>query len=512
MLKKLYILITVSLCLSLSGCIENEIKIDPNSTKPEIKFAYINLLSDLNIADNLPIVAVVKAQAGLKSVVMKIQKTTETIDYKTVTSFFNNKSYSLAEKINFGTDCIAFIVSATDLLNHVVNDTLPLNIVALKAAPVIVFDPKAISFSEIIGGPMPNTKFTVTSSAGLKRIEMFMGTQSGQIQYGLPIDFINNETIYTFDQQIMYQAGNTGFMVKATDIYGQIKIETLPVQYVSTPPPTITVPSDTIYANKDEVKPISMQVGSQTGIANIKIYRREGLTDNLVSDVNYSNDLTLNILQNVTLTNATSKIRIVVTDKINKSTEKLITTIVNLQYVKNVSIGSQVFANANSIVPNVFAMFSLKDMKTYTVDYAMTSDGNSANVDFKFYVYGSAAVLRMYSIDGGTGTKSNEFLGSNGNSVVNMTVQNATKLLKLSGYSFENATAQSIANDIPAANITSNNINPFVVGDIIAFKTANTSSSGGGRIGIMKILSDTQVNSTSVTSRVITVTIKFPNN
>ena len=39
------------------------------------------------------------------------------------------------------------------------------------------------------------------------------------------------------------------------------------------------------------------------------------------------------------------------------------------------------------------------------------NESNAANVDMKFYAFGGKAVLRMYSIDGGTGTKSNEFKG-----------------------------------------------------------------------------------------------------
>lgn len=91
-----------------------------------------------------------------------------------------------------------------------------------------------------------------------------------------------------------------------------------------------------------------------------------------------------------------------------------------------------------------------------------------------------------------------------------MEVQNKTRLLAVPGFDFDNATAESISNAISASNITSNKINPFVVGDIIAFKTADTSTAGGGRIGVMKILSDTQVVSNNPTARIITVSIKLP--
>ena len=91
-----------------------------------------------------------------------------------------------------------------------------------------------------------------------------------------------------------------------------------------------------------------------------------------------------------------------------------------------------------------------------------------------------------------------------------MPIQNATRLLKLGDFDFDNATAASIERDIPLSNIVSNTINPFEVGDVLAFKTASTSTSGGDRVGIMKILDNKQVNPNNVTARVITVSIKFP--
>ena len=117
------------------------------------------------------------------------------------------------------------------------------------------------------------------------------------------------------------------------------------------------------------------------------------------------------------------------------------------------------------------------------------------------------SLLRMYSMDGAPIQRITNQVQENGYGCKRT---NQTRFLLLSGYDFDNATAASILSDIPASNIVANAINPFEVGDVIAFKTASTSSSGGGKIGIMKILSNEQVISIDVTARIITVAIKFP--
>lgn len=511
MKKKIYSLFTFFLLIGLGACSEDKEVLDASASLPQIKFAYDELSADMNVIDNLPVVAVIKSELGLKKVELRILEGAQAIDYKTISTFFNPKSYSLAEKINYKETYTGFVVEVTDKLDRTVIDTLNLNVIEVKEAPQIVFDPAEIVYDELVGGEMPMTHYSVTASAALKSLEMFLVSESGQIQYGFPIDFTNGETEYTFNEKILYQEGDKGFKVKVTDAYGQVKIETLPVKYLTPKPPTVVLKEDTIYAEKDELVKVRMQLSSQRGIAKVDIYRIEGKSENLATTVDYPDSpLNVTAIPEVTLTNATSLLKVVVTDVVNKTTEMKIVTFVNMQFVAEAAFGSHPLANGYINTPDIYALFSLKDMKSYSVSYALENAENAANVDLKFYVFGGKAVLRMYSIDGGTGTKSNEFKGADGKSVMDMEVQNSTKLLKLSGFDFENATAQSIIDDIPASNITSNQVNPFLVGDVIAFKTADTSTSGGGRIGIMKILSDEQVNPSNVTARVIKVAIKFP--
>lgn len=510
MTKKLNIAILL-LGVLLIGCNDPMEVLDPALKTPVIKFAFDSIVADLNMVDNLPIVAVVQSELGLKKVNMQIETTSGIIDYKVVTEFFNPNSYSLSEKLNFNTSYLYFIIEAIDKLDRTTIERIPLGVIEVKEAPKVTFDPDIIVYDELLGGPMPITKFSVESEAGLKNLVMYLVTETGQLQYGFPIDFSEEEKTYSFEQQINYKEGDKGFKVKVTDIYENVRIETLTVRYLTPAPPSVTFAKDTIIADKDEVKPVQVKLESLRGIKEVKIFRIEDGNENLVNTLQYAEGQTdFTITPEVKFTNETSKLKFVVTDNVDKVTEAYVTAIVNMQFVANLTVGSHVLANGLESQPGAYALISLKDMKTYSVDYALESNENASNVDMKFYVFGGSAVLRMYSIDGGTNTKSNEFLGSGGKSVMDLGVKNETKLLRLENFDFDNATAASIARDIPSSNIVSNNINPFEVGDVIAFRTAATSTSGGGRIGIMKILYNEKVIEINPTARIIKVSIKFP--
>jgi len=54
----------------------------------------------------------------------------------------------------------------------------------------------------------------------------------------------------------------------------------------------------------------------------------------------------------------------------------LITTIVNMHFIAHLEIGSQPLANGYNRYPNVYPLLSLKDFKTYPVDYAVENESN----------------------------------------------------------------------------------------------------------------------------------------
>lgn len=176
---------------------------------------------------------------------------------------------------------------------------------------------------------------------------------------------------------------------------------------------------------------------------------------------------------------------------------------------ENLVAGSQSFANiAGAETPDVFALISLKDMKTYAFDdvYGKQED----NVDMKFYIMGGAsnATIRLYSMDGAsaTATKNSEYKGSaEGITIDNFTAKNATRFLKLSGVDFDAATAEQVgAIDLSKAK---DNVNPIEANDVIAFKTASTSTVGT-RVGLIKIESINR-ESESSSKGTITISIKM---
>ena len=182
------------------------------------------------------------------------------------------------------------------------------------------------------------------------------------------------------------------------------------------------------------------------------------------------------------------------------------------------NISSKTFANsAHEKYPDAYGLLSFKDLKTYSVDYALASADNAKNVDLKFYCMGKGKDVpsepRLYSINA---TKTNEYTGSGGVSLNTAAVKNKTMIAKLSGFDYDNATVTSIASEISASLIVKEELIPIAEGDIIAFKTASTSAAGGNRIGVMKIISMTPSIGEGVlkpgdtTARVLTVEIKFP--
>lgn len=509
MIRKLYTLLLIGLCLNLVACSDDTKELDKTTAAPTIQFPMEQLDIDLNKADNLPVVAVIKSGVGLKEIHMKIQKAEGTEEYKTVTEFFNENSYSLSETPNYAADYQAFIIDAVDQLDRVTTATLPFSITDIMGQPEIVFDPAEIVYDEMEENPvMPRTHFTATAEAGLKQIEMYLSTSEGQTQYGQTVTSFEKPNEYTFNELVQYQENARGFKVKVEDQYGNVKIATLKVSYRTAPAPELTVNTDPIFADESETKAIHAKVSSVRGLRTLIVYRMEdgkeveALKQSMNGENNWEGDL------NIPLTDATSSIRIVADDG-KKQTEAIIVTYVNMVY-QEVQIASQKAGKSSfDKYPDVYSCLSLKDMKTYSVDYILASKENATNVDFKFYCYGGQAVPRLYSMDN-TG-KDGEF-GLKG-----IPAKNMTRFVKINNFDFDNATAASIAKALEDGTIVSSQmsaeVNPCESGDIIAFKTGGSSSSGGNRYGVMKVTNITapkDVDPKDVTKRVMTIAIKFP--
>lgn len=509
MIRKLYTLLLMGLCLSLAACSDENENIDPNATAPVIKFPMEQLDVDLNKVDNLPVVAVIKSQAGLLSVAMKIQTAEGTVDYKTVTDFFNPNSYSLSENLEYNANYQSFIIEATDKLNHVVVGTLPISITDVMERPVITFEPEEIIYDEMDENPtIPRTTFKVVSEAGLKKVELYLVSASGQVSKGTAE--LNGDTEYSFDEMIDYKEGDKGFKVKAEDTYGNITIETLPVTYKTIPGPVLTLTDQVIFADTDVKTEVPMQIESVRGVHEVVIYRIENGQEVEALREQKSGEHSLSYAPKIDCTEATSQLKVVVSDgRSSKEAVGYVKAYVNME-VATINVGSQQLANnAHEKYPDAFGMVSLNDLKTYTVDYAIASEANAKNIDFKFYCFGGSAVPRLYSMD--NTEKDSEFAGATGK-LTAIKVKNLTRFAILDNFDFENATVSSIS-EILSSSISVSKLTPFAAGNIIAFRTGGSSAAGGGRIGVMKVINITaakELNPSVANACVLTLEIKFP--
>lgn len=109
------------------------------------------------------------------------------------------------------------------------------------ARPVITFDPEEIIYDEMDENPViPRTTFEVVSEAGLKVVEVYLVSATGQESKG-SVE-LNGKKDFSYDEMINYKEGDKGFKVKAVDIYDNVTISTLPVEYRTVPIPVLTLP------------------------------------------------------------------------------------------------------------------------------------------------------------------------------------------------------------------------------------------------------------------------------
>ena len=488
--------------MGFAACSDDNDGLDPNSAAPVIKFPMEQLDVDLNKVDNLPVVAVIKSQAGLQSVTMKLQTVEGVTEYKTVTEFFNPNSYSLSENLEYNANYEAFIIEATDKLNHVTSGTLPIAVTDVMARPVITFDPEEIIYDEMDENPvMPRTTFKIVSEAGLKKVERFLVSVDGQTSKGG--DVLNGDKIFEYDELIEYKEGDKGFKVKAEDIYGNITISTLQVSYKTVPVPVLTLGKELITTDEGVDTEVPMHIESVRGIREVVIYRIEKGIETEILRKGFSGDKNLDYNPKVQLTEETSQIKIVVSDgREGKDVNGTVKTYVSMEVV-DLQVGSQKMANAEP-----FALISLKDMKTYSVDEAIVSEESAKNIDIKFYAASNSGVItfRLYSPENVDG-KNGEYAGSTGK-LTALKKMNMTRFAKLSNFDYEQATRSSIEEEFGKATTAARaDVN---VGDIIGFKTGGSSSAGGGRIGVIKIVDISDKMGTDATKRIATVEIKFP--
>ena len=402
MIRKIYTLLILGLCLGFAACGDDNDGLDPNAAAPVINFPMEQLDVDLNKVDNLPVVAVIKSQAGLQSVTMKLQTVEGVTEYKTVTDFFNPNSYSLSENLEYNANYEAFIIEATDKLNHVTSGTLPIAVTDVMARPVITFDPEEIVYDEMDENPvMPRTTFKIVSEAGLKKVERFLVSVDGQTSKGG--DILNGDKTYEYDELIEYKEGDKGFKVKAEDIYGNITIST---------------------TDEGVDTEVPMHIESVRGVKYVAISRVEnGISTEIFREEIGGDNKNFDYTPKVQLTEETSQLKVVVSDgREGKEVVGIVRTYVNMEVVQ-IKVGSHILANAEP-----FALISLNDMKTYSVDEAISSVESARNVDIKFFINSNSGVLsfRFYSMEN-VDQKNSLYKGSGGKTLSNLPAKNMTK-------------------------------------------------------------------------------------
>ena len=495
--------------VSLAACSDDD-GIDPASAEPVVAYPYDTLVADLNMVDNLPLVAVVKAEAGLRSVALSIRTAEdETIPVSTVSEFFNAKSYSLSESINYKSDYVAAVVSAEDLLGRRAEATLPIEIVDVVEPPVILFEPESWLYDETEGGEVPDTHITVTTTAMLQSVEITRVKTTGQTLF-TSVSFSDEDpqTSWTFDEAIRYDEFDRGMKVKAVDNYGQVRISTMTVSYKTVPPPAAAFASEMIVADRDEEKAVEITIESQAGVAKVELYRLEGAVETLVSTKEYGGDKTLAYAETMTFTDATSGVKAVVVDRVGRSTTVSTRALVNLILVEDIAVGTAVLADG---AEGAYRLLSLGDQRTYSVQECFDDPALQAHADVKvYYMNGNAQSVRIYSMENAD-SKNAEYKNDAGDKNIGaFSPINATRFKQVD-LDFATATAADIA-AIDPASIQSSNIKgkEELIGQTLAFKTAAGSSAGAARVGLLQLVSISDKVGANANARVFTFAIKLP--
>ena len=510
--KRLFtILAGIFAVLSFAACNDDD-GIDPSSAEPTITYAYDKLEADLNVVDNLPIVAVVRSEAGLKNVTLSIRTADgETVPVKTVTEFFNAKSYSLAEDVNYEPNYTEAVIEAVDLLGRKAEAKMPISIVDVVEVPSIVFTPAKWSYDETVGGEKPRTKIEVTTASILESIEIYRVKTSGQELYtSLSFTDEDQQKSWTFDEMIEFDEFDKGFKVKAVDNYGQVRIETMQVQYKTVPPPAVTFAQTTITADKNEEKAVDIAIESQAGVVKVELFRVEGKTETSVKTTTYEKLNELNYAEKMTFTNSTTGVKVIVTDNVGRTTTATTKACVNMYYVEDILVSTAPAGDGASAAGGAKRLLSLGDQKAYSVGECLENTSLQSHVDVKvYYMNGNAQSIRIYSMDNTDGKNGEYKDGTKG--IADFDVINKGRFLLLTNVDFENATAADIAKiDAGAIQSTAIKGKDELIGAVIAFKTAENSSAGSNKVGLMKLVKIGEKIGTNANARVFTFAIKLP--
>lgn len=513
---KIHYCLLLLLAACFSGCKSDE----PiaSGAKPEIKIILDKFTPDMNTADNIPLVCVISSEVGLKSVDIWIMKGGEQVPFKTVKEFWDPHQYSAKEMPVWEEDMSEFIISATDRAGQTTKTSMPISAIGYKAPPTIVFELEKIVVDETTGNmDSPTTRFSVTGASKLTAIEVNLFKASGTQVIALTPSLTPSFT-YNFEQDILYSEGDVALQVKATDAYGKIKIETLPITYVSVPSPSFTptgTTPTTIVAKSGTNATLTYNVASGAGLSAIRIYKViKGIETELTELSNYYTGE-----NNVSFTAKLpdfegnwNAIKLVAADRLGRSTTLVVPTIIDLRYKADILIGSQYYSilqlpkeefpdlQYSNTDEEIHCFFSVNDMKTYSLS---DSYHNIPNIDFIFFLWNNMDfnATRIY---GASKARPNEVWSHDpANNIPYMSTWpglNATQIKRFHPtswpFDFDNVTAADLKDANVQTYIGQGQITEdfafYNVGDAGLFRTAPTSTApsktGMFRIEALKVL------------------------
>src|SRR5690606_23732776 len=236
-----FVLFTIALLAILFGSCSEKILDYSDMEAPKITAILNEVAPDLNKADNIPVLCVIFSEAGLKSVKMTLLKNGEEVPYKEVTEFYDRTQYSVKELPRWEEGISAFRIVATDVADRSVETEIPVTVIKYKVPPAITFELSEILIDELSGSAdIPMTRFDVWGETLLSDVEITLFRKDGpEAVVPNPVFVADNDNVYQFEQDILYQDGDVALQVKATDQYGKSKIETLPIKYIPAPSPEL---------------------------------------------------------------------------------------------------------------------------------------------------------------------------------------------------------------------------------------------------------------------------------
>ncbi len=494
--------------------------------EPEFSLILDQLTPDMNTVDNIPVVCVIHSEAGLQRVNMFLGKLkedaapleleesqTEERDldetlYTSVTTFHDPHQFSLKESPKWTKDIIDIRIEAIDNGGRSKSVILPVAITPYKNPPTVEFELKEIVIDETKGSSeSPMTRFTVTSPTKITAIEVNLFQREGIKKIGLTPAFSPRQE-YNFEQQIDYIDGDTALQVAATDEYGKVKIETLPISYIAVPSPVLTpsgeTTTDPIVAHSGDSRSLSFSFVSEGGAVAAKTLKF--VKGNWVEIQDLYRDLG-NAAQgeySVTLPTFESDwtaVKFQIIDRLGRIGEQEVKTIIDMRAVFEQRVGAQAWAKAGSEeYPDAYPFYSIRDLKSINLYQAWEE---SRNVDFVFYYFNNGnpgGTVRFYDAQANRATSEwpeqmdaaagiPAFGTWSGEHAKNSTTRRKFDPSRFS-FNFDTVTADDLLGSAVQNRLNEGQVNPdfcdFVNGDVVLFKTGPASTSPN-TVGIIRI-------------------------